>query len=497
MLGVTFTAQWWTGIAGLDPGYERGDASWIKYVGDVFAAGNSYHALLWASMAGTLTAMGLAIGQRILSLADVTSAWVNGVRSMLMAILILTLAWALGDVCSTLDTKGFIVAALSDTLDPRLLPAIVFVLAAADGVLDGDVVGNDGHPDPARRAGGVHARPAGWASTMAITMRILLGSVSAVLAGAIFGDHCSPISDTTVLSSMASGCDHVDHVRTQLPYAIIVAVAAVLFGYLPAGYGMSPFIGPRARAAALFGWLRWRGRVVDRDARRATKGPVPAAHSRADRRREDRRGAPASGAGDALSVSRTGEPAALCTAGDFVTIRPASRPDPRQHGADAREVPRDGRRGGIHDPRQPVFVLDHDIQNDSPANRAKYARHRGVRRREHGIDFLSGRHRHRPSDDGRAALRRAGQLRGRVRLPREHVRRCRGRRHTGRAHGRRRDLGHGDVLVAGPAHRSRRARGRLPPGSTGKDVILALCGLYHGGEVLNAASSSAAPASRR
>ena len=71
---------------------------------------------------------------------------------------------------------------------------------------------------------------------------ILLASIAGVLAGAIFGDHCSPISDTTVLSSQASGCDHIAHVRTQLPYAIVVGVVSILFGTLPAGFGISPFI---------------------------------------------------------------------------------------------------------------------------------------------------------------------------------------------------------------------------------------------------------------
>ena len=67
---------------------------------------------------------------------------------------------------------------------------------------------------------------------------ILLCCVGSVLAGAIFGDHCSPISDTTVLSSQASGCDHVAHVRTQLPYAIVVGLIAIVFGTLPIGYGV-------------------------------------------------------------------------------------------------------------------------------------------------------------------------------------------------------------------------------------------------------------------
>jgi Na+/H+ antiporter NhaC len=66
---------------------------------------------------------------------------------------------------------------------------------------------------------------------------IILGSIAAVLAGAVFGDHCSPISDTTVMSSMASGCDHIEHVRTQLPYALIAGGVALFAGYIPIGFG--------------------------------------------------------------------------------------------------------------------------------------------------------------------------------------------------------------------------------------------------------------------
>lgn len=71
---------------------------------------------------------------------------------------------------------------------------------------------------------------------------IFLSSIASILAGATFGDHCSPISDTTIMSSMASGADHVDHVRTQLPYAFIAASISLLAGYLLIGYGVSPWI---------------------------------------------------------------------------------------------------------------------------------------------------------------------------------------------------------------------------------------------------------------
>ena len=71
---------------------------------------------------------------------------------------------------------------------------------------------------------------------------ILMGVISGVLAGSVFGDHCSPISDTTILSSMASGSDHIDHVRTQLPYAVVVAVVGIVLGSIPAAYGFSPWL---------------------------------------------------------------------------------------------------------------------------------------------------------------------------------------------------------------------------------------------------------------
>jgi Na+/H+ antiporter NhaC len=97
----------------------------------------------------------------------------------------------------------------------------------------------------------------------AVVDRILFGSVSSVLAGAIFGDHCSPISDTTVLSSMASGSDHVDHVRTQLPYAVVVAVVAMLVGYIPSGYGLPPLVCVVAGALLLAVILRAFGKPLE------------------------------------------------------------------------------------------------------------------------------------------------------------------------------------------------------------------------------------------
>ena len=92
---------------------------------------------------------------------------------------------------------------------------------------------------------------------------VLLGSVSSVLAGAVFGDHCSPISDTTILSSMSSGADHVDHVRTQLPYALLAAIVGILVGDIPSAYGLSPWISLLVGVTVMIGVLFTLGKKVE------------------------------------------------------------------------------------------------------------------------------------------------------------------------------------------------------------------------------------------
>src|SRR5690606_35893179 len=92
---------------------------------------------------------------------------------------------------------------------------------------------------------------------------ILLGAISSILAGSIFGDHCSPISDTTVLSSMASSCDHIDHVRTQLPYALLAAAVGTTVGDIPTAYGLSPWISIAVGLVLLYLALKIFGRRVE------------------------------------------------------------------------------------------------------------------------------------------------------------------------------------------------------------------------------------------
>ena len=95
---------------------------------------------------------------------------------------------------------------------------------------------------------------------------ILVATVGAVLAGAVFGDHCSPISDTTIVSAFSSDCDVMAHVRTQLPYALTAALLAAVFGYLPAGYGVSPWWLLATGGVACWLLVRYRGQRVEETA---------------------------------------------------------------------------------------------------------------------------------------------------------------------------------------------------------------------------------------
>jgi len=81
---------------------------------------------------------------------------------------------------------------------------------------------------------------------------LIVPTIGAVLTGAVMGDHLSPVSDTTIMSSMASGCDHISHVKTQIPYALTIAGVAILFGFIPAGLGVNPLISLVLSSIALY-----------------------------------------------------------------------------------------------------------------------------------------------------------------------------------------------------------------------------------------------------
>lgn len=216
-----------TGSAALGPG-ESGIALIIGNA-DPFAA------LLWASFTGSTVAIALVVFQKILTLNEALESWIGGMQSMLVAIIILILAWGLGAVTHEVGTGAYLASLVEDTLPLALLPGLVFFIAAVTAFSTGSSWGTMAILFPVVVPLAV-AMGAGVGFAGGEHYGILLGSVSSVMAGAVFGDHCSPISDTTVLSSMSSACDLIDHVRTQLPYALVVAVVALIVGEIPAAF---------------------------------------------------------------------------------------------------------------------------------------------------------------------------------------------------------------------------------------------------------------------
>jgi len=223
---------------------------------NIVGKADSLKALLWSALLGGLAALGLAIGRRTLSVRAAMEAWVAGVKSISLAVMILVLAWALGQVCKDLETADFVIQAIGGWLPAGLLPALVFVIAAATSFATGTSWGTMGILFPL---------VVPLAHELAPTdSTVVLSSVASILAGSVWGDHCSPISDTTIMSSMASSCDHVDHVRTQLPYALAVGGVSLVVGEIATGLGLwgAP-VALLLGAAILFGIVRFVGRPVE------------------------------------------------------------------------------------------------------------------------------------------------------------------------------------------------------------------------------------------
>lgn len=222
--------------------WENENIAFGRKISETIGNADSYTALLWSSLSGVLVALALTIGQRLLSLKKSIDSLINGFRTMLTAILILVLAWSVALITEHMHTATFISNLMLEmSLSPYLVPAITFILSALVSFSTGSSWGTMAILYPL-------ILPASWLISQnygmdeVSSMEIFYNVVACVLTGSVLGDHCSPISDTTILSSLASSCNHIEHVRTQLPYALTVGIVAVFFGTLPAAYGISSFI---------------------------------------------------------------------------------------------------------------------------------------------------------------------------------------------------------------------------------------------------------------
>ena len=214
--------------------FSSGQGDTIK---DILGSADTFSALMHSTLLSAFVAAVLSVGQRILSLNETFEAWYNGLKFMMMGLLVLVLAWALADISKDLHTADYIVSVLGDKIPIEILPTVVFFIAAVTAFGSGSswgvmailmplviplcwaVMENYGGPGPEN-------------------IHILYSTIACVLTGAVWADHCSPISDTTILTSMAAGCDLMDHVKTQMPYALIAGSIALFIGTLPAGFGV-------------------------------------------------------------------------------------------------------------------------------------------------------------------------------------------------------------------------------------------------------------------
>lgn len=218
---------------------------------------SSSAAILWATGAGCLSALALAVWSGALSFGKSIEAWMSGMRSMLFAAVILVLAWSLGAVCRDLDTASFLIGAVGDWIAPVWMPATVFIMAAVVSFATGTSWGTMAILFPLTVPLAHQIAPG--------NETILLGTISSILAGSVWGDHCSPISDTTVLSSMASSCDHMDHVRTQLPYALLVGVIGLLCAEVPVAAGWyGPWVGLLIGSFVMIAAFEWLSQPISR-----------------------------------------------------------------------------------------------------------------------------------------------------------------------------------------------------------------------------------------
>jgi len=185
--------------------------------------GSGSASVLWAVIAGLAVGAVAYRAQGIMKVKEITDIFMKGVGGLIPLASLMILAFAIGDICDALGTGPFVAQAAKSTLNPGVIPAVVFLVSCFIAFSTGTSWGTFAIMIP-----------------IAVPMINIIGLhpgliIAAVLGGGVFGDHCSPISDTTIISSMASATDHIDHVRTQLPYALTAAgfslLLFIIFGF--------------------------------------------------------------------------------------------------------------------------------------------------------------------------------------------------------------------------------------------------------------------------
>ncbi len=222
---VTLVGLWYNG-GGMD-----------KSIKDAFGDADASVVLTWGAFISSMVIIAKGVLNKKFTLKAAVDSWVSGVKTMLMACIVLCLAFALKAVIDEMGLSEWIVENLKTILSGNLVPALTFVVACFIALATGTSWGTCAILMPIAIPIAVGFGGVGGESEIGT---IVLATIGSVLTGSVMGDHCSPISDTTILSSTGAGADHIDHVRTQMPYAIVVAVIAFAL-FIFAGYGLHPF----------------------------------------------------------------------------------------------------------------------------------------------------------------------------------------------------------------------------------------------------------------
>ena len=239
-----------------------GNAGFFSKLSATIGAANSYKALLWASLLSLLTAIIITLLRGKIKFGKIMEEMVEGFKSMFNAVLILTMAWSIALVTKDMHTAEFVSQLLLQwSLSPVWVPVLTFLLAALIGFSTGTSWGTMAILYPL-------ILPASWllcqeqGLSVDATMPLFYNVVASVLAGSVMGDHCSPISDTTIMSSLASSCNHLQHVKTQMPYALTVGGVAMLLGVLPTALGLPSWVAFLAAFVVLGLIVRFVGKKV-------------------------------------------------------------------------------------------------------------------------------------------------------------------------------------------------------------------------------------------
>ena len=181
-------------------------------------SGSGTTSVLWSVLAAIIVAGLISLIQNILTLKEVMDYTLKGISGLVPLAILMVFAFSIGDTCRILGTGVYVASLSKDFLHPSVIAPILFVTSCFISFSTGTSWGTFAIMIPI-------AVPTATYSDASLPL-----TLAAVLSGSVFGDHCSPISDTTIVSSMASACDHIDHVRTQMPYAVLIAfLSALLF----------------------------------------------------------------------------------------------------------------------------------------------------------------------------------------------------------------------------------------------------------------------------